>query len=62
MEVAISIPGVNFDRQIRNKKVLYSNISESQLKNLKKNKDLLSGKEISLLQEITEIKKKSMSE
>ena len=61
MEVAISIPGVNFDRQIRSKNFLYSDVSESQLKNLNKNKDLLSRKEISLLQEIEEIKKKDKS-
>lgn len=62
MEVAISIPGTNFERQLKNKKFLYSNISESQFKNFKKNKDLLSSKEISVLQEITEIKRKIKSE
>jgi len=61
MEVAISIPGVNFERQIKSKNFLYSDVSDSQLKNLEKNKDLLSGKETSLLQEIAEIKKKSVS-
>jgi len=57
MEVAISIPGVNFERELKNTKYLYSDVSESQFKNFKKNKDLLSQKEIQLLQEIAEIKR-----
>lgn len=57
MEVAISIPGVNFERQIKDKKMLYSDISESQFKNFKKNSDLLSNEEIKSLQEIAEIKR-----
>ncbi|RLG11453.1 translation initiation factor IF-2 [Candidatus Pacearchaeota archaeon] len=57
IEVAISIPGVNFERQLKNIKYLYSDVSESQFKNFKKNKDLLSQKEIHLLQEIAEIKR-----
>ena len=57
MEVAISIPGVNFERQLKNKEFLYSNITESQFKNFKKNKDLLSQNEIKILQEIAEIKR-----
>ncbi len=57
MEVAISIPGVNFERQLKDKEFLYSEITPNQLKNFKKNKDLLSQNEIRLLQEIAEIKK-----
>ncbi len=57
MEVAISIPGVNFERQLKDKEFLYSEITENQFKNFKKNKDLLTGKELSLLQEISQIKK-----
>ncbi len=45
MEVAISIPGVNFERQLKDKEFLYSDISESQFKTFKKNKDLLSENE-----------------
>jgi translation initiation factor 5B len=58
MEVAISIPGVNFERQIKNTnvEVLYSEITKSQFKNFKKNKDLLSEKEKSILMEIENIK------
>ena len=59
MEVAISLPGVNFERQIKNDtKYLYSQISESQFKAFKKNKDLLSQNEIKTLSEIAEIKRK----
>ena len=56
MEVAVSIPGVNFERQMKNRNFIYSDISELQFKNLKKNKDLLSQKEIKLLEEIAGIK------
>lgn len=58
-EIAVSLPGVNFERQIKNKNVkyLYSNISSSQFKTFKKNKDLLSASELRVLQEIAEIKK-----
>jgi len=58
MEVAISIPGLNYERQLKNKKFLYSNLSESQFREFKKNKDLLSQSEIKTIQEIAEIKRK----
>jgi translation initiation factor 5B len=57
MEVAISIPGANFEREIKSKKFLYSDISESQFKTFKKNKDLLSRNELSVLQEISQVKR-----
>jgi len=57
MEVAISIPGVNFERQLKEKDFLYSDVTENQLKNFKKNKDLLSSGEMRLLNEISQIKK-----
>jgi translation initiation factor 5B len=57
MEVAVSVPGVNFERQLKNTETLYSGLSEKQFRNFRKNKDLLSQKEISLLQEIAEIKR-----
>ncbi len=62
MEVAMSLPGVNFERVLGDREFLYSDISESQFKSFKKNKDLLSGKEIRLLQEIAEIKKKKKAD
>jgi len=62
MEVAISLPGTNFERQLKEKKFLYSDISESQFRTFKKNKDLLSQKEIKVLQEIAELKRKEKPE
>ncbi|MEA3329853.1 MAG: translation initiation factor IF-2 [Nanoarchaeota archaeon] len=56
LEVAISIPGTTFDRKLKDKQFLYSNISEKQFKKFKENKDLLSRDEISVLQEIKKIK------
>ncbi len=57
MEVAISVPGTNFERKLKDKEFLYYDITKKQLENFKKNKDLLSQNEIKLLQEIAEIKK-----
>ena len=59
MEVAISLPGINYERQIKDKDVLYSELGESQFKNFKKNKDLLSPNEIKILQEIAELKRET---
>jgi translation initiation factor 5B len=56
-EVAISVPGINFERVLGDKKFLYSEISESQFKKFKKNKDLLSENEKKILMEIAEIKR-----
>lgn len=56
MEVAISIPGSNFERKLSDKKYLYANISEKQFKKFKDNKDLLSRDEIKILQEIKQLK------
>ncbi len=58
MEIAISIPGVNFERQLKDRQFLYSNISEKQFRNFKKNKDLLTQSEIKILSEIAEMKRK----
>ncbi len=58
MEVAVSIPGTNFERKLKDMIFLYSDISETGFRNFKKNKDLLSSSEISALQEIATIKRK----
>ncbi|MEK6840340.1 MAG: translation initiation factor IF-2 [Nanoarchaeota archaeon] len=55
-EISVSVPGINFERKLRDKNFLYSDITAAQIKNLRKNKDLLSGKELKVLQEIEEIK------
>ena len=57
-EVAIALPGINFERRLKEISCLYSDISESQFKNFKKNKDLLSSNELKTLQEISDIKQK----
>jgi translation initiation factor 5B len=62
MEVAISVPGQNYERQLKDKKYLYSDISESQFRTFKKNKDLLSQNETKTLQEIAEVKRQEKSE
>ena len=62
LEVAMSLPGVNYERQLKDKKALYSLITEVQYKNFKKNKDLLSAREIQILQEIAEIRKKTKAD
>lgn len=57
-EVAISLPGITFDRQLKDTKILYSKITESQFREFKSNKFLLSQEEIKVLQEIAQIKRK----
>ncbi|MCX6750866.1 MAG: translation initiation factor IF-2, partial [Candidatus Pacearchaeota archaeon] len=44
MEVAVSMSGINFERVMKNKNFLYSDLGESQFRNFKKNKDLLKNK------------------
>ncbi len=61
-ELAISVPGINFERRLGDKNFLYSDIAESQFRNFKKNKDLLSSNELRILQEIAEIKRKIKAE
>jgi len=56
-ELAISVPGINFERVLGDKNFLYSDINESQFKVFRKNKDLLSANELRILQEIEQIKK-----
>lgn len=61
-ELAISVPGINFERKLKNVNFLYSDITEAQFRNFKKNKDLLSSSETSLLQEIAEIKRREKAD
>ena len=58
-ELAISIPNINFERQLESKKFLYTNLGESQFKEFKKNKDLLTGSEMNVLRDVAEIKRKT---
>ena len=58
-EVAISIPGVNFERELTVGESLYSNLSEFQFRKFKENKSLLTQDEIRILQEIAAVKRKA---
>jgi len=57
-EVAISMPGVNFERQLKVGEPLYTNLSETEFRKFKKHKDLLSSEEKSILQEVAQIKRR----
>ncbi len=57
-EVAISVPGLNFERQITVGESLYTNLSETQFRQFKERKELLSSEEKSVLQEIAQIKRR----
>jgi len=57
--VAISIPGVNFERELTVGESLYSNLSEFQFRKFKENKSLLTQDEIRILQEIAAVKRKA---
>jgi len=57
-EVAISLPGITFGRQVKEDEFLYSDLNEDEFSMLKENKKYLSSQEISLLQEIASIKRK----
>ena len=57
-EIAVSLPGVNFERRLGDKRFLYSDLGAKEFKKFKENKDLLSNSEKKVLQEIAEIKRK----
>lgn len=61
-ELAISVPGINFERRTKDIGFLYSDMAESQFRDFRKNKDLLNPREISALQEIAEIKRRSKAD
>ncbi len=56
-ELAISLPGVNFERRLKEIKYLYSYISKGGMKKFRENEDLLSSKEKSILREVGELEK-----
>jgi translation initiation factor 5B len=57
-EVAISIPGINFERQITTGEFLYTNLSETEFRKFKEHKDILSSEEKTILQEIASVKRR----
>ncbi len=61
-EVAISLPGTTFDRQLKDTKYLFAQLSEKQFRQFKENKDLLASSEISALQEVAALKRTKNTE
>ncbi len=57
-ELAISLPKITFGRQVKENQILYCSITEQEFRQLKKNKRYLTKDEISVLQEIAQIKRK----
>jgi len=57
MEVAISVSGVNFERQLKDKEYLYSDMGSRMFKEFKDNKELLTREEIEVIQKIAQIKR-----
>lgn len=57
-ELAMALPGINFERRLKEVKSLYAELSEKQFKAFKENKELLSAEELRVLQEIADIKRK----
>jgi len=57
-ELAISVSGVTFDRQLKEEQFLFSDLNERQFKAFKKHKDLLTEDEKKILSELADIKRK----
>ncbi len=58
-EIAMSLPNITFGRQIQEDDYLYASLNAEEFLKLKENKKYLNQDEISLLQEIAEIKRKT---
>jgi translation initiation factor 5B len=58
-DIAMSLPGITFDRQLADKNYLFSDLSASQFRDFKENKELLTKDEIQVLQRIAQIKRKN---
>lgn len=57
-ELAIALPGINFERRLGDKQFLYTDLSSSAFRKLKSNKEMLSPNEIQAIQEILAIKRR----
>ncbi|RMD67760.1 translation initiation factor IF-2 [Candidatus Pacearchaeota archaeon] len=55
-EVAIALPNLNFERKLKDKRFLYPNLSAKEISRLLRNSNLLTQKEIQVLQELIKIK------
>jgi translation initiation factor 5B len=60
-EVAVSMPGINFERQLKVGESLFTNLGESQYRKFKEYKDLLTSDEKSVLKEIALIKRRTLN-
>lgn len=56
-ELAMALPGIYFDRRLKDIKYLYADMSDKQFKKFKDSKELLTTQELKTLQEISVIKK-----
>ena len=59
-EVAISVPGINFERQLVVGESLYTNLSETEFRKFKEHKHILSSEEKTILQEIAILKRRKI--
>lgn len=59
-EVALSLSGANFERQLAGKRYLYASLTPGHVKALKKEKELLSASELQIVQEVIQILKMSV--
>ncbi|MBM3233223.1 translation initiation factor IF-2 [Candidatus Pacearchaeota archaeon] len=60
-ELAMALPGIMFDRRLGKIDSLYADLSESQFRQIMKQKDLFSHREIKVLEELAAIKRKKNS-
>ncbi len=56
-ELALALPGIAFKRRLKDTTYLYADISASQFKQFKKHKDILTARELQVLEELAGIKK-----
>ncbi len=59
-ELALALPGINFERRLKDIKYLYSYINDKQFKEFSKNRDLLNSNELKILHEIKDIKDRNV--
>ena len=60
-ELALALPGTTFDRQLKDVKFLYADLTEAQFKKFGKQKDLFSAAELAVLEEIAALKRRKHS-
>jgi translation initiation factor 5B len=57
-ELAMALPGIMFDRRLEKTESLYTDLSETQFRQIMRQKDLFSNREIKVLEEIALLKRK----